>query len=258
MEKMKKTCIPVLLLGLTSAATADVFGPGPGGAIPDNPNPNCTTPPTTVFTSVINVPNAGTVASVNGVTITGTHSWVGDMVVTLTAPNGDDVHLISRTNGPAGGGDSSDFGGPYVYVNAVTAPTFTAAAVLAGGGEPVPAGTYGRETTPPTAVPAADPDTYTVFNGDPVTGNWTLTVGDWCAADTGSIAGWTLDITIAAGPACDGDADGDGDTDVDDLIAVILDWGCVGAPGVCDGDVNNSGATDVDDLIAVILDWGCT
>jgi hypothetical protein len=60
------------------------------------------------------------------------------------------------------------------------------------------------------------------------------------------------------GPACDGDADGDGDTDVDDLIAVILDWGCVGAPGVCDGDVNNSGATDVDDLIAVILDWGCT
>jgi hypothetical protein len=60
------------------------------------------------------------------------------------------------------------------------------------------------------------------------------------------------------GPTCDGDADGDGDTDVDDLIAVILDWGCVGAPGVCDGDVNNSGATDVDDLIAVILDWGCT
>jgi hypothetical protein len=63
---------------------------------------------------------------------------------------------------------------------------------------------------------------------------------------------------LPGGPACDGDADGDGDTDVDDLIAVILDWGCVGAPGVCDGDVNNSGATDVDDLIAVILDWGCT
>ncbi len=46
---------------------------------------------------------------------------------------------------------------------------------------------------------------------------------------------------------------GNGQVDVDDLIAIILNWGpCSG----CAADINHSGAVDVDDLIAVILGWG--
>jgi hypothetical protein len=57
--------------------------------------------------------------------------------------------------------------------------------------------------------------------------------------------------------ACAADANGDGTVDVDDLIAVILEWGaCPNPPAACDGDVNDSGDVDVDDLIAVILGWG--
>jgi hypothetical protein len=64
-----------------------------------------------------------------------------------------------------------------------------------------------------------------------------------------------------AATTCEGDADGDCDVDVDDLIAVIIHWGCVGF--TCPGDVQpvcGSGAVDVDDLIAVILNWAdpCT
>jgi probable HAF family extracellular repeat protein len=46
---------------------------------------------------------------------------------------------------------------------------------------------------------------------------------------------------------------GNGAIDVDDLIAVILQWGpCAG----CRADVDQNGVVDVDDLIAVILAWG--
>ncbi len=49
----------------------------------------------------------------------------------------------------------------------------------------------------------------------------------------------------------------DGAVNVDDLIAVILNWGaCPAPPAPCPADTNNSGAVDVDDLITVILNWG--
>jgi hypothetical protein len=60
-----------------------------------------------------------------------------------------------------------------------------------------------------------------------------------------------------------GDVDGDCDVDVDDLIAVILQWGCTMS---CSADVDpacGDNDVDVDDLIAIILRWsspctGCT
>jgi hypothetical protein len=57
-------------------------------------------------------------------------------------------------------------------------------------------------------------------------------------------------------PDCPADIDNSGAVDVDDLIAVILGWGCVNPPGPCPADVNASGMVDVDDLIVIILAWG--
>jgi hypothetical protein len=59
---------------------------------------------------------------------------------------------------------------------------------------------------------------------------------------------------IEVGPPCPGDTDGNGQVDVDDLTAVILDWGTDGSQ--FNGDVDGSGIVDVDDLTAVILAWG--
>jgi hypothetical protein len=55
-------------------------------------------------------------------------------------------------------------------------------------------------------------------------------------------------------PVCPADTDGDGDVDVDDLTAVILDWGTDGSAN--NGDIDGSGVVDVDDLTEVILGWG--
>jgi hypothetical protein len=133
----------------------------------------------------------------------------------------------------------------------------------------LPAGTYwvSMQATAP-AGPFMTPVVICDACGKPGANAFQFNAGVWnplndtgvggCAATPRQDVPFIVRGDAVGGPTCDGDADGDGDTDVDDLIAVILDWGCVGAPGVCNGDVNNSGATDVDDLIAVILDWGCT
>jgi hypothetical protein len=55
------------------------------------------------------------------------------------------------------------------------------------------------------------------------------------------------------GTCCPADVDDNGSIDVDDLIAVILDWGLC---ATCAADIDGNGRVDVDDLIAVILGWG--
>jgi hypothetical protein len=71
-------------------------------------------------------------------------------------------------------------------------------------------------------------------------------------AGTASLRLDNVNIDIA--PPCPGDTDGNGQVDVDDLTAVILDWGTDGSQ--FNGDVDGSGIVDVDDLTAVILAWG--
>jgi hypothetical protein len=55
---------------------------------------------------------------------------------------------------------------------------------------------------------------------------------------------------------CPADVNNSGAVDVNDLLAVILGWGCTNPPGPCPADVNGSGVVDVNDLLAVILSWG--
>jgi subtilisin-like proprotein convertase family protein len=190
--------VGALALAAGSVAVADVYN-GTGGAIPDR-GATGVGPPTSVFTSTVNVPG-GSVISVNNVTLnfgvgpgaTGAHSWVGDLVVKLTAPNGDNVHLFSRLGATTatGFGRADDMsGGPYVFVNSGGANMLTTL------GNPVPAGTYDRSTNNPIAPPPQDLDDYTVFNGDNAAGAWTLTIEDWAGGDTGGLANWSLDITV--------------------------------------------------------------
>jgi hypothetical protein len=54
------------------------------------------------------------------------------------------------------------------------------------------------------------------------------------------------------------DLTADGQVDVNDLLAVILNWGpCAQCtPLACPADVNLDCAVGVDDLLAVIVNWG--
>jgi hypothetical protein len=59
--------------------------------------------------------------------------------------------------------------------------------------------------------------------------------------------------SLCVDPSCPGDTNGDSDVDVEDLVNVLLDWGCT---GVCTGDVTVDGKVNVEDLVVVITSWG--
>ncbi len=95
--------------------------------------------------------------------------------------------------------------------------------------------------------------------GDGVTLTFPISAGSIYRIRVGSSDGATGagSLELLCGeppPTCLGDTDGNGAVDVDDLVAVILDWG---TDGVANGtDIDGSGLVDVDDLVAVILAWG--
>jgi hypothetical protein len=51
---------------------------------------------------------------------------------------------------------------------------------------------------------------------------------------------------------CDGDVDGSNTVDVNDLLAVIDQWGLTNSPS----DINDDGIVDVSDLLMVVGNWG--
>lgn len=64
-------------------------------------------------------------------------------------------------------------------------------------------------------------------------------------------------IPDAYEPTCDADITGSGNVNVDDLLAVINQWGpCPASPAPCGADTNFNGVVNVDDLLAVINAWG--
>jgi len=132
------------------------------------------------------------------------HSFVGDVVAVLIAPNGASHTVFGRTlatTATAFGG-SSDLAGPYVFSDVAPAPPSggwwqqagTTPATMA-------AGTY--RTTASGGAGAVNPQPPTTMNtafsgvANP-NGNWVLRLTDGCASDTGAIAAATLSITAGA------------------------------------------------------------
>lgn len=111
--------------------------------------------------SVINVTDAYCIGDVD-VPINITHTYIGDLTIDLQSPQGTVVRLHNRSGG-------------------------TTDNIVA---------TYDDSTFPPSG-PGALAD----FNGEIVTGTWTLTVSDLAGADTGTLNSWSLRIA-ASGAAC--------------------------------------------------------
>ena len=147
-------------------------------AIPDNMPAGATSTAT-----VAGVPSAITAVSVN---LNTTHTWVGDLIFTLTSPMGTTVTLLDQPGVPASTFGCSD--NDVVANFADGQPDPESICDAAGGLWPV---TMAGPTSPLSA-----------FNGEDANGVWTLTVSDNAAGDTGMVNDWELIITPAASGTC--------------------------------------------------------
>lgn len=125
------------------------------------------------------------VGQLGGVCLEMEHSYMGDLVITLTCPNGQNVVLHQQGGGGTfiGGALDGETTPPtpgecwsYCWLPTATNGTW---AENAGGGS-LPAGTY--ESVQPLSQ----------LVGCPVNGTWTLTINDLFGVDDGFLCGWCI------------------------------------------------------------------
>lgn len=150
------------------------------GAFPDN------TPAGLASTATVSgVP--GNITNVQ-VQVDATHTWVGDIVITLQSPSGTTITLLDRPGVPA-----STFGCNNNNIS-----------VLFADGQPDPEGICDAAGTGAAwPVTMAGPvNALSAFNGQDANGVWTLTISDNAAGDTGTLDSWELIVTPAPSGNC--------------------------------------------------------
>jgi len=120
--------------------------------------------------STINIPDAGTIDDVNVVDLVGTHTYMGDLDFQLASPTGSSIQLRGESCGTMENFDIN----------------------------------YDDEAAPgPSPCPPTDGGTYqpdgllSTFDGETLSGEWTLTINDNYNGDSGSLSGWGVEICYA-------------------------------------------------------------
>ena len=121
-------------------------------------------------TSTINVATNAIITDVNIKSLTGTHTYVGDLTFTLTSPQNTSVVLLAQQC------DGAD--------NFSISFDDEAAAAFAC---PMNDGQTKRPANP-----------LSIFNGQNAMGAWVLSVADGAGGDQGTLTGWTLEICVPA------------------------------------------------------------
>jgi subtilisin-like proprotein convertase family protein len=185
---LRKTLLAAALLGLVTAASAGAYT-SPGGAIPDNLPGN----PLLVTFNVIDV---GPLASVDLTLTNLTHTWAGDLIVTLMAPNGTFADIMRRPTTAAAPtstvGDSTNFGGTYRFIDG---GADLGAALTIGSTAVVPGGDYGASSRIVGSTANFGVMLNTAFANTPLLGTWTLALSDNAGADFGALGSATLNVT---------------------------------------------------------------
>lgn len=153
---------------------------GDGFAIPDG-NP-------TGGSSSITLATAGTLSSITLTNLT--HTWVGDLIATITGPSGTFTLFDNIGGGGPCNGDSSNFVGTYSFANGgnniwTEAGNGTSAYNLV-------AGTYSTSNNVGTQL---------TMNTALAAGTYTLKIVDICTIDSGAVGGWCIDYTPVPEPA---------------------------------------------------------
>ncbi len=180
------------------------------------------------------------------------HTWTGELCVTLEKRNGPSVVLVQRI-GFDGQCDLSCCGCWSDHLNITLSDDATGGSIEEQCGWDPPALTGVFTPQEPLSV----------FAGLDSAGDWTLTVSDRKGSgDIGRLHRWALHLTIAAPDqpscaavscACDGDLDDSGSVDIIDLLMLLAQWGSnPGGPPDFDGD----GVVGIIDFLLLLGSWG--
>lgn len=157
----------------------------------------------TGVTNSITVPPlpAGAVVTGVSVVLNATHTWVGDLIFALKAPNGNTLNLDYGLGGTGGADPSTGFTNTEISSSAPAANTldlgsdpftglFAPDAIPDPGPGFFPAAATSLAVTPPDPIVTSFSDLYSV-----PAGVWTLGVYDYFAGDFGTLNNWTLKLT---------------------------------------------------------------
>jgi hypothetical protein len=212
-----------------------------GGSIPDATN--ATPPVVTPLDRTFTVPAATVTAGIQdlSVTVTGlTHTWCGDVSISVITPGGITVPLVARAGftGGTSQGDSSDFNGTYTFRDSATASLWTAASA-AGASTVIAGGNYFPSVSLTGARQALD----SAINAGVLAGTWTIRFTDSLNLDVGSFTGVSVDVLAVP------DADGDGTADAVDGCPNDPNKTAAGACGcgVADTDSDGDGTPNCND-----------
>lgn len=191
----------VLSVLFASQALATTYTGTNVGAIPDGTGASTCGAPRDVQFSVAGFPGPVGATSVS-FTMSPQHDWVGDLRVTLFAPDGTNHLLFARigTNPADASGDNANFDGTYVFSDLAAGDLWTAAASSAGNGFDIPPGAYRTQAAGPFATDSPGPaftNMNPVFVTVPeasVNGMWTLRFEDCAGADTGTVSAASLTL----------------------------------------------------------------
>lgn len=183
---MTRFALALLLAGLgagTAAAGPMTFTyTGSPVNIPDNNS--------TGVNLTITVPNGTPVLSFTDATLSGlSHSWVGDLIATLThIPSGRTANLFNRVGRVnVGNGDSTNLGDTYTFTDTASQRLIDVAGPLPGN-VVVPGGAYRATTVSDGLV-----NLNTAFGGlADAGGTWQLNISDNAPQDSGSIGGFSI------------------------------------------------------------------
>jgi subtilisin-like proprotein convertase family protein len=141
-------------------------------------------------TSVVSGIPAGAVLTDISVTFNMTHTWVGDLVMNLTSPNGQTLNLIGALNNGNGDNSTDNFTGTIVSSTGVTAMS----------GAPAPRTGIFKADAFTASIPTIAPTTTNTWTAlqTVLNGNWRLAMCDIGGGDVGILTAWSITITYGA------------------------------------------------------------
>ena len=204
-QKLLPVVVLIMFLGLASVgitgvtatetplnartSTLDVgsYSSSPGAAIPDGGPGLCNTNAGAPATDTITIPDGGTINDVDLV-LDISHTYTGDVQVVITSPAGTSVSVVENVGNPTAPGGG---GGCGCFENNITT---TLDDESAGGSV--------EDACPPTGANYTPQNPLSAFDGESLTGTWTIDVYDWSGLDTGTLNSWglTIDYTPAVAP----------------------------------------------------------